>query len=171
MNCIWSKQGMKSGIKFSHAQYFVENDGGRVAAGFKGSTGDCVTRAIAIVTGKPYKEVYDAINDLSKNKKLGFRKVKTAYGTNYEKVSASRTGVIKEVYREYLFSIGWTWVPTMQVGQGCKVHLRGDELPAGRIIAKVSKHLVAVINGVIHDTYDCSRQGQRCVYGYYINTN
>ena len=30
------------------------NDGGRSAAGFSGKTGDCVCRAIAIATGKPY---------------------------------------------------------------------------------------------------------------------
>jgi hypothetical protein len=30
-----------------------------------------------------------------------------------------------------------------------------------------SRHLVAVIDGVIHDTHDCSRDGTRCVYGYF----
>jgi hypothetical protein len=45
---------------------FTYDDGGRAAAGFKGSTGDCVTRAIAIATGKPYREVYDALNQVAK---------------------------------------------------------------------------------------------------------
>jgi hypothetical protein len=48
------------------------------------------------------------------------------------------------------------------------VHLKESELPSGRIIVAVSKHLTAVINGEIHDTYDCSREGTRCVYGYYV---
>lgn len=39
----------------------VFNDGGRAAAGFKGSARDCVCRSIAIVTGRPYKEVYDRL--------------------------------------------------------------------------------------------------------------
>jgi hypothetical protein len=56
----------------------------------------------------------------------------------------------------------------MKVGAGCQVHLRPDELPDGVLIAKVSKHLTAIINGVIHDTHDPSRNGNRCVYGYYI---
>ena len=47
----------------------------------------------------------------------------------------------------------------MKVGQGCKVHLREDELPSGRIIVSVSKHLTAVIDGGCHDTYDPSRDG------------
>ena len=55
----------------------------------------------------------------------------------------------------------------MQIGSGCKVHLRSDELPGGRLIVRTSRHLVAVIDGEIHDTYDPSREGTRCVYGYY----
>jgi hypothetical protein len=39
----------------------VIDDGGRAAAGFKGSAGDCVCRAIAIASGRHYKEVYDRI--------------------------------------------------------------------------------------------------------------
>jgi len=55
----------------------------------------------------------------------------------------------------------------MKVGQGCRVHLRQDELPKGNIIVRVSKHITTVIDGVIHDTFDPSRDGTRCVYGYY----
>jgi hypothetical protein len=33
----------------------------------------------------------------------------------------------------------------MQVGSGCKVYLRADELPPGRLIARVSRHVVDVI--------------------------
>jgi len=54
------------------------------------------------------------------------------------------------------------------IGQGCKVHLRKDELPQGKLIVRVSKHITSVIDGVINDTYDCSRGATRCVYGYYI---
>ena len=56
----------------------------------------------------------------------------------------------------------------MRIGSGCKVHLRADELPAGRLIdVRVARHLAAVIDGVIYDNHDCSRGGTRCVYGYY----
>jgi hypothetical protein len=47
------------------------------------------------------------------------------------------------------------------------VHLRDGELPSGRLIVQVSRHVVAVIDGVMHDTHDPSRNGQRAVYGYY----
>jgi hypothetical protein len=84
----------------------------------------------------------------------------------------------------------------MKVGQGCTVHLVDGELPAGRLVVAVSKHLTAVIDGVVHDTHDPQREtvnfvpdvgqklkpGQgrnsngvfwtshRCVYGYYHRT-
>lgn len=91
--------------------------------------------------------------------------------------------------------LGFRWVPTMKVGEGCKVHLDAEELPGGRIICKLSRHLTAVIDGVVHDTYNPARStswtfepdhgqplkanqgrnvngvwtevGGRCVYGYW----
>lgn len=137
---------------------FIFNDGGRAEAGYKGKAGDCVTRAISIATGKSYQEVYDAINQAGLNERKGKRKRGT---------SNARTGVYKPTVRKYMLSIGWKWTPTMLIGQGCKVHLKSEELPKGRLVVSVSKHLVAVIDGIINDTHDCSRKGTRCVYGYY----
>ena len=138
---------------------FVQNDGGRADAGFKGQTGDCSTRAIAIATGKPYREVYDALTALAKTKRRSKRHP-NGHG-------AARTGVSRNVIRQYMESIGWHWTPTMQIGSGCTVHLRADQLPSGRLVCSVSRHLAAVIDGVLHDTFDCSRDGARCVYGYW----
>ncbi len=138
---------------------FFYNDGGRVDAGYKGDTGDCVTRAISIATKTPYEIVYKNINLLSKRERTGKRK---------KKKSNSRTGVYRSTYEKYLKSLGWVFVPCMGIGTGCKVHLRKEELPQGVIIARLSKHLCCVIDGVINDTYDCSRNGTRCVYGYFI---
>lgn len=140
---------------------FIYDDGGRAAAGFKGSTGDCATRAISIVTGLPYKEVYDMINEYGKLEKVGCRK---------RGRSNARTGVYRETIKRIMENLGWKWVPTMFIGQGCKVHLHESELPKGKILCNVSKHVVAVIDGTIHDTYDCSRGGNRCVYGYFIKS-
>lgn len=137
---------------------FQYNDGGRAEAGYKGTTGDCVTRSIAIATGKPYQEVYDALNGLGKLERASKRK---------RGKSTARTGVYKQTIRKYLNSIGWKWTPTMQIGSGCKVHLADGELPAGRLIVSVSKHLTTVIDGVVNDTYDPQRVTGRCVYGYW----
>jgi hypothetical protein len=144
---------------------WVFDDGGRAAAGFKGEAGDCVTRAIAIASRKSYAEVYEALHEAAADYRFDHDNRITRYlevrGTS------PRNGVHKPVYVAYLAALGWQWTPTMRIGSGCEVHLRADELPAGRLVVSVSKHLVAVIDGVIHDTHDCSRLGTRCVYGFW----
>jgi hypothetical protein len=137
---------------------WIKDDGGRAAAGYKGAAGDCVTRSIAIATGRSYQEVYDAINALATTERTGKRK---------RGKSDARNGVYEATKRKYLASLGWKFTPTMHIGSGCKVHLVEGELPMGRLIVNVSKHTTAVIDGVIHDTHDCSREGTRCVYGYF----
>lgn len=150
---------------------WVYDDGGRAAAGFKGTTSDCVCRAIAIAAEMPYKEVYDLINEFGKKERTGKRKTHK---------SNARTGVYPATTRKVMAHLGFEWIPTMKVGQGCKVHLNPDELPAGRLVVSISKHECAVIDGVIHDIYNPSDRGytvdgygndittDRCVYGYYI---
>ena len=137
---------------------FVFHDGGRVAAGYRGATGDCVTRSIAIATGKPYQEVYIALNRLAETERVGKRK---------KRRSSSRTGVFRRTYQHYLEALGWQWTSTMSIGSGCQVHLRASELPSGPLIVKVSRHLTAMIDGVLYDTHNCSRGETRCVYGYF----
>ena len=139
----------------------VYSDGGRAAAGFKGKTGDCGVRAVAIATGRPYAEVYDAINEASTREHPGARRSKRAGR------SSAGTGVWMATMKRYMEALGWRWHPTMAIGSGCKVHLRADELPPGRIIVRLSRHYAAVIDGELHDTYDDSRDGTRCVYGYW----
>ena len=81
--------------------------------------------------------------------------------------SSARNGVFRQTCQRVLESLGWRWIPTMKIGAGCRVHLKAAELPAGRLIVRCSKHTTAVIDGIIHDTYDPSRAGTRCVYGYF----
>lgn len=142
---------------------FQLDDGGRAAAGFKGKAGDCVVRAVAIATGRPYVEVCDRLAALAERERPRGRRKKHRGGGR----SSPRYGVYKGTTRRLLESYGWEWTPTMAIGSGCKVHLRAGELPPGRLVVSVSRHLVAVIDGVIHDTHDPSRRGTRCVYGYW----
>lgn len=139
---------------------FVYDDGGRASSGYKGKAGDCCCRAIAIATGMPYQEAYDLINRYGKAERMT-KKVRESGR------SSARNGVWKETARKIMTDLGWTWHPTMQIGQGCKVHLKSDELPNGRLMCLLSHHYVAVVDGIIHDTYDSSRNGTRCVYGYF----
>lgn len=103
---------------------YIYDDGGRKAAGYQGTTGDCVCRAIAIATERPYQEIYDLINA------FGAKEHKTATKGK----SSAQTGVYKDTIRKVMAHLGWVWVPTMQIGQGCTVHLREGELPMGRLV-------------------------------------
>ncbi|MDB4845784.1 hypothetical protein N8086_02175 [Pelagibacteraceae bacterium] len=141
------------------------DDGGRAEAGYKGKAGDCVVRSIAIVTGLSYKKIY---NDLYQENILFRTTSKTKLARSLKKKNDSpRTGTQRVVLKKYLKNLGWNWTPTMFIGQGCKVHLKKDELPSGTLIVSCSKHITVVKNGVLYDTYDCSRNGKRCVYGYW----
>jgi len=140
---------------------FEYDDGGRSDAGFKGSAGDCVARAIAIAAGLPYDAVYQ---------RLAAETGKQRAGKKGKRPATAREGIntTRKWFKDYMAELGFRWIPTMSIGQGCKTHLRADELPTGRLVVAVSKHYTAVIDGVVHDTHDCSREGTRCVYGYWM---
>ena len=153
---------------------FIRNDGGRAEAGYKGKAGDCVTRSIAIASGRPYAEVYAALSKGTKTQR------RTTRSGPY---SSARDGVhtTRKWFKDYMVTLGFRWVPTMQIGSGCTVHLTADELPSGRLVVAVSKHYTAMIDGIIHDTHDPRRPmvettpsnqtprhiETRAVYGYW----
>lgn len=133
---------------------FLYNDGGRGAAGFRGGAGDCVARAVAIASGLPYRKVYDALAAGNASQRRG------KAGKSSGKRSA-RSGIhtTRKWFKDYMRSLGFEWVPCMGIGTGCTVHLHDGELPAGRLVVAVSKHLTAVLDGVIHDTFNPQRDG------------
>ncbi|WP_051979060.1 hypothetical protein [Edaphobacter aggregans] len=136
---------------------WIYDDGGRKAAGFKGSARDCVARSIAIASGRPYCEIYAAL-------------AKGAGSERKSRGTSARNGihVTRKWFKDYMRSIGFRWFPTMQIGSGCKVHLTDGELPMGRLVVAVSKHYTAVIDGVVYDNHDPHRVSGRCVYGHWI---
>ena len=145
---------------------YVYNDGGR-SKYFKGTAGDCVARSIAIAADLDYKEVYERLAHGNKTQRKGKHQSKGTMGKR-----TARNGIYtnRKWFKDYMKELGFTWVSCMGIGTGCKVHLNRDELPSARIIAKVSRHFTAIIDGVINDTYDPSRGGTRCVYGYWIKS-
>lgn len=136
---------------------WVYSDGGRGKYFKAEKVGDCVCRAIANATGKDYKEIYNGLAAMMKEiRKRG------------DKRRTPRDGIAGATARKYITEVlGWKWNPVMKIGTGCKMHLREDELPGGTIIVSLSGHYSCVKDGVLYDTYDCTRGGTRCVYGYY----
>jgi hypothetical protein len=126
--------------------------------------GNAVVRAIAIATEQNYWPVYREL-----------------YTAQCEYVSKSRSkrikdkgasidyaGVWPDVSKQYLLDRGWTWTPTMSIGSGTTVHLTYEEIPDLPVfVARVSRSLVTVVNGVVQDIGDPSRDGTRALYGYF----
>jgi hypothetical protein len=139
---------------------FNYNDGGRKAAGFTNAR-DSVTRSIAIVTGQSYMQVFSALTDEAKRDRPG----------RFGKKIVKNKGFSKSAMKRYLKKCGYRWVPAMGIGTGCRVRLRNEDIPPGRIIVSVSKHFSAIIDHTINDTFDPSRGGTRCVYGFFVKSN
>ena len=139
---------------------FVYATGGREKYFKAENVRDCVVRAICNATEKDYKEVYDAINELAKKE----RNSKCKRGR-----SSARNGVYKGTYKKYLEKqLGYNFTACMGIGTGCTVHLCEKELPkTGTYILSLSDHLTCWKDGKLYDIYDCSRGGNRCVYGYW----
>ena len=100
------------------------NDGGRRAAGYSPYAGDCVVRAIAIVTGACYLEVYEFVNRMCKGKPLSFY------------------GVDKKICSKILRHLGAKWVA------GCKLPTKG------KYVLNMHGHLAALVDGTVQDTYE-----------------
>lgn len=131
---------------------YVVDDGGRAQAGFRGRAGDCVARSVAIAGHLDYLWVYNL-----------FAAGEAALG----RPRSARNGVLPKIYKPVLADWGWVWTPTMTIGSGTRVHLAVGELPQGRLVVRCSRHLTAVIDGVVHDSHDPCRGGTRAVYGYW----
>ena len=138
---------------------FQYDDGGRQEAGYKGKTDDCVCRALAIATGKPYQEIYDLIKELGGNPRVG--------------------GIKTPLLKKICDTLGGRYTATASVGKPSSVKLVEGHLPAGHVIVNLRKHVTAVIDGTLRDIYDCQNtswvdetgllhEGKRTVYGYWI---
>lgn len=142
---------------------FTYNDGGRSQSGFKGDAGDCFIRAAAIASGLSYRFIYDFVAEEAAKERVNTKRRKG-------RRSSPRTGVFRNTADRVLARLGFEKISVMGIGTGCTTHLRASELPSkGKIVVNLSKHFAAVVDGVLMDTHDCSRDGTRCVYSYWIN--
>ena len=128
------------------------DDGGREAAGYRGKTGDCVVRAIAICTGEDYRGVYLTIAEHMKRN--GYAASGNAYATRERNRKAPRSkGQIaaRRVQDHVLEAYGFR-----------KVRLPAGERPTfteahhqfGDCVVGTTKHVAAIVDGALRDTFD-----------------
>ena len=115
---------------------FQKDDGGRRDAGFKGDTGDCVTRAIAILTGEPYKDVYRYCSEL--------------HGKRYGKKTA-RNGMHKADTTKACEHFG---LRKIKLGRGPKLTFSEAYEDYGNCIVTTTGHVAAIVDGNLRDNND-----------------
>ena len=128
------------------------DDGGRAAAGYRGKTGDCVVRAIAICAREDYRSVYGTMAEHMKAN--GYAASGNAYATRERSRKAPRRRgqlTARRVQDRVLASYGFT-----------KVSLLAGERPTyteahrryGDCVVGTTKHVVAIVGGALRDTFN-----------------
>lgn len=133
---------------------FYQTDGGRADAGFTGKrVGDCVTRAIAICLDKPYGDVR---KDLMQIQREWIKKSRSLAAKETKRTSGGsvRNGVFREVYTPYLEDHGYKRKGLQTIGSSFRAKPVKSDVPSGRVILKMRRHLAACIDWVLHDKYD-----------------
>ena len=120
---------------------YLYNEGGR-GEHYKGLVGDCVTRAITIATELPYDVVYNALFDIAKNYK-GNSKV----AIRIRLKPSPRSGCYNEVANEFLKALN------IEEVRG-KLKVNDQMFYEGRYMVYVRRHWIAIIDGVVNDTWD-----------------
>ena len=123
---------------------FAFDDGGRKAAGYKGSAGDCVVRAMAILTGIDYQQCYDELAE-------GNSKQTRVRASDRGKRSA-RNGVYRTAFAPVFKQHG---LEKVKLPKGPRPTITEAHAQYGNCIISTRKHLFAIIDGAVRDTWDC----------------
>lgn len=112
---------------------FVYNDGGRKKYYKCGTVGDCATRALAISTGRDYKECYNLMKKFN-------------HGT-------PRNGVSRRAIFEMMKSLGYRKVNC----ENKSVYISDFENRDAVYYLLLKGHATTVAYGTLFDTWDCSK--------------
>ena len=134
---------------------YIEDDGGRSAAGFKGRTGDCLTRAISIATGESYRKVYDAVGE--QMKKHGYARSGNAYAQSGKAAAAvrakGRSRRPRTIQDDVLRLFGFAKVDAKKPNGTCYTYEQAHRR-YGTCIVTTTKHYATLKNGALRDTFD-----------------
>ena len=128
------------------------DDGGREAAGYRDRTGDCVVRAIAICAREDYRAVY--LTMAEHMKRNGYAASGNAYATRERSRKAPRSkGQIaaRRVQDRVLEVYGYRKV---RLPAGARPTFTEAHRRYGDCIVGTTKHVAAVVNGALRDTFD-----------------
>ena len=128
------------------------DDGGRATVGYRGKTGDCVVRAIAICTGEDYRAVY--LTMAEHMKRNGYAASGNAYATRERNRKAPRSkGQIaaRRVQDRVLEAYGFRKV---RLPTGARPTFTEAHHQFGDCVVGTTKHVAAIVDGALRDTFD-----------------
>ena len=128
------------------------DDGGRRAAGYRGKTGDCVVRAIAICAGRDYRTVY--LTMAGQMRRNGHTASGNAYATSERNRRQPRQhGQLraKRVQDRVLELHGFRKV---RLPSGARPTFTEAHERYGDCIAGTTKHMAAIVGGALRDIFD-----------------
>ncbi len=117
---------------------FVKTDGGRKAAGYKTTTpyqNDCVVRSISIAINEDYRTVFVELMELG---------LEMGGYPNFN-----------PVWQRYLTFKGWVKNKCPRDKNNKLIKLRDWKVFPSRAVVLNSRHLTAIVDGAVHDTWDC----------------
>jgi hypothetical protein len=120
---------------------WVNSDGGRSTSKRKAQKNDCTVRALAIARQLPYDDAYDILKEAGRKCGRGFDFVKW---------------IETQPWATKISFPAVKGKPRMTPAQFCR------DYPKGTYILRVTKHVVAVRDGVVFDTFE--NRPDRCVY-------
>lgn len=122
---------------------FKYNDGGRFASGFHHHTSDCVTRSLSIALDIEYLKAHEYINNLIQ-----------MFGDTTSHVAK---GMTMRTTKKLMKHFNLIWIQSNNL----------LEIPKEtKCILNVSRHVCAMVDGVINDTHDFREKSNR-IYGYW----
>ena len=128
------------------------NDGGRAAAGFRGDTGDCVVRAIAIAGAYDYRHVYDVMAEAMKA--AGYSRSGNAYILRENRRRQPRRRgqpKARDIQHAVIREFGFVKVP---FERGPRPTYTEAHATHGTCIVKTTRHVAALRDGALQDTFD-----------------
>lgn len=129
------------GVAYDLKYPMLLDDSGRSKSTRPKQKNDCTVRAIALVRGMGYDEAYDLMAEEGRKCSKGFDIVKWLKKQSWAKKMAFPA--VKGERR-------------MNPAKFCETYKEG------KYICRVSKHVFAVIDGVVHDTFES--RPDRCIY-------
>jgi hypothetical protein len=131
---------------------FVYTDGGRSESRRPRQASDCTVIALAVAADLPYDEAYDILKDAGRKSHRGF---------NF------RAWADNQIVRDWFFE--WVSFPAVKGQRRMNPVRFCCEFPKGRYIARVAKHVVAVVDGTMYATFP--ERDDRCIYGVWALTS